>query len=51
MRALFYQYCESLQDGYYVLVAKNELKDIDFSKLESNFASISKKFGLLKNDS
>ncbi len=48
MRALFYQYSESLQDGYYVLVAKSELKDIDFTKLEANFTAISRKVGLVK---
>lgn len=50
MRALFSQFSSQLNDGSYVLVAKDTTPDVPFELLQKDFQKILTKTGALKSD-
>jgi ribonuclease P protein component len=49
LRALFAEFSESLTDGTYVFVAKKDILDIEFSKLQNDLSHALKRVGALQN--
>jgi len=43
MRALFSEYCDSVQDGTYILVAKSAILDTPFEEIRKQFTRALKK--------
>lgn len=50
MRALFAEQCPHLNDGSYILVAKEALASTTYDQLQSDFIKMLKRAGCLSND-
>ncbi len=50
MRALFHDYCNFLQDGAYVFVAKSPMPTAQYSALKQECRKVLLRTGGLKND-
>lgn len=50
MRALFSQYSSQVNDGSYVLVAKDTTPEVPFEQLQKDFQKILLKTGALSRD-
>ncbi len=48
MRALFMEYQDSIQEGYYILVAKKDILNLEYSKLQKSIHYALKKVGAYK---